>query len=391
MYQETHNIILTKSAQRNLQKKVIENNITSILESINSRAAKVRGWTLSAVQQIPGSYRQQSWRQTYADSTDSAEYIYEMHLALTFERADDKKPQTNEMLAILRRLATRAMQPTFGKWVLTSIDNEKYIPVGDHEETNGDASIGYADITIPDDWPEYFSHLYGLDSHIARVKRAVEAGIMSDWTNRYHCALVGPPGCGKSDICQSIKRALGEDAVLEFDATATTAAGAIKELSERDILPRILLVEEIEKADEKSMSFLLSILDLRGEIRKTNARTTIQRDTKLFCIATVNDVPLFQRLQAGALASRFANKLTFKHPSRDLLELILDREIRKVKGNEKWIEPTLDYCEDQGITDPRSVAAICLCGREMLLTGEYQAMMADTSDVNIMGPTAGME
>ena len=42
------------------------------------------------------------------------------------------------------------------------------------------------------------------------------------------------------------------------------------------------------------------------------------------------------------------------------------------------MDPTLDYCEQQGITDPRQVTALCLCGREMLITGEYQKMLADT-------------
>lgn len=381
-YTETHKIVLTKLAQRNLQEKVIEGNITSLLASINNKSLAVRGWTVDRDKRTSEySYRpSRSWRQRIAGYQTDAEYIYEMYLTVTFERADDKKPDNNELAAILRKIHTRAQQPSFGKWALESCDDEKYVPVNDGESAGINADLlGYADIAIPENWGEHFDHLYGLDSHIARIRRALEAGIMSNWNNRYHCALVGPPGCGKSDICRSIKRALGEDAVLEFDATATTAAGAMKELAEREILPRILLVEEIEKADEKAMSFLLSVLDLRSEIRKVTARTTIQRDTKLFAIATVNDVPLFQKLQAGALESRFANKLWFKRPTREQLSMILTREVDKVDGDPEWITPTLDYCDDAGITDPRTVTAICLCGREMLITGEYQKMLAETT------------
>lgn len=379
-YTETHKLVLTKGAQRNLQEKVIENQITSLLASINSKSMAVRGWVLEKTIDIASSSyrRNQAWRQRYAYGRNGNEYVYEMYLTLTFTRADDKKPQSNEMPAILRKLDTRAQSPGFGKWALESVDDDKYT-APDTKETGESDLLGYADIEIPGNWPEYFSHLYGLDSHVARIRRAMEAGIMSNWTNRYHCALVGPPGCGKSDICQSVKRALGEDAVLEFDATATTAAGAMKELAEREILPRVLLVEEIEKADEKAMSFLLSVLDLRSEIRKVTARATIQRDTKLFAIATVNDVPLFEKLQAGALASRFANKLWFRRPTREQLALILTREIDKVKGNPAWINPTLDYCEHARITDPRTVNAICLCGRDMLITGEYQEMLEQTA------------
>jgi AAA domain (dynein-related subfamily) len=379
-YTEVHKLVLTKQAQRNLQEKVIENQLTSLLASINTKSLAVRGWTLDKTIDIASSsYRgNKAWRQRYAYGRGGAEYIYEMYLTLTFTRADDKKPQSNEMPAILRKLDTRAQTPGFGKWSLESVDDEKYT-APDFKDTGESDLLGYAEIDLPENWPDYFSHLYGLDSHIARIRRALEAGIMSNWTNRYHCALVGPPGCGKSDICQSIKRALGEDAVLEFDATATTAAGAMKELSEREILPRILLVEEIEKADEKAMSFLLSVLDLRSEIRKVTARATIQRDTKLFAIATVNDVPLFTKLQAGALESRFANKLWFRRPSREQLALILTREVNKISGNPEWINHTLDYCEYAGITDPRTVTAICLCGRDMLLTGEYQKMLSETA------------
>jgi MoxR-like ATPase len=168
---------------------------------------------------------------------------------------------------------------------------------------------------------------------------------------------------------------------MEYDATATTAAGAIKDLSERDILPRILIVEEIEKADEKALAFLLGLMDMRGEIRKTTARTTIQRNTKLLVIATINNVELFKKLNAGALASRFSNKIGFSRPSRDQLAMILTREVEKLgdNGDERWIKPTLDYCEDNAITDPRQVISLALCGREGWLDGSYATMLAETN------------
>lgn len=374
LFSETHKLTLSKPAKRNLQAKVIESNMRDLLASVNTRALAVRGWTIEPGT-IPGSTGTRHWKQEYAGYSDDAQFIYKQFVTVKFE--SEKKPETNEFNALCRLISTRAGQPSFGKWSVTEVDDAPYVEADEIEVSEG---IGYAPVEVPSDWDANFEHLFGLDNHIMRVRRALEAGIYSDWNNRYHCALVGPPGCGKSDICQSIKRALGEDAVLEFDATATTAAGAIKELAEREILPRILLVEEIEKADEKAMSFLLSVLDLRSQIRKTTARATIVRDTKLFAIATVNNVPLFQSLQAGALASRFSNTVWFQRPGRDQLELILGREIAKLgdEGDARWIAPTLDYCEDQGITDPRSVTAICLCGREMLLDGSYQRMLANT-------------
>lgn len=378
---ETHAVTLTKPAQRQLREKVIEGNAKTLLESVNTKSLAVRGWTVSLDAQE--SYRgARFWKQRYAKDSDGmdAEYIYELFLSVTFSREDDKKPGSQDLASILRTMHQRASQPPFGKWTLSTVDGDVYTPPGDGEVSYSSDEIGYADVAIPDEFEDFFTHLFGLDSHISRIRGAMEAGMLSSWNNRYHCALIGPPGCGKSDICQSIKQALGEDAVLEFDATATTAAGAIKELSEREILPRILLVEEIEKADEKALAFLLGVCDLRGEIRKTTARNTIQRDTKLFVIATVNDFELFGKLQAGALASRFSNKVWFKRPSRDTLERILRREVQKVSGDEAWIAPTLDYAEKHSINDPRQISALCLCGREQWLTGEYEVMLSDTAD-----------
>jgi len=60
--------------------------------------------------------------------------------------------------------------------------------------------------------------------------------------------------------------------------------------------------------------------------------------------------------------------------------MILQREVAKVNGDFAWIEPTLDYCEAKGLNDPREAIAICLTGREMLVTGEYQNILDETSE-----------
>lgn len=367
----THKLLLTKNAVRALQDKVIEGNVSNLLASVNTRAINVRGWVLRIDPIFPLS---STWRRR-----DSAEkgftYRYEMFLAIDY--TSDRTPEPNELDRIIRTLSTRCGQPQFGRWELAEVDAQPWSATPEAEVVKDDA-LGYAPVVIPADFEEHFSHLYGLDSHITMVKRAVEAGLITNWSNRSHCVLVGPPGCGKSDLSQSLKRALGEEAVMELDATSTTRAGAEKELTEREVLPRILIIEEIEKAEEKTMSFLLSLMDQRAEIRKTTARASVVRDTKCFVIATVNDQDLFRKLQAGALSSRFSNVIHFDRPSREQLAMILTREVQRIDGDLAWVQPTLDYCEDQGITDPRRVTTICLCGREMLLTGEYQKLLKDT-------------
>lgn len=238
----------------------------------------------------------------------------------------------------------------------------------------------YAKAEIPEDWRKHFDHLYERDDQIEIVLSALKAGIESNFTDRYHCCLVGPPAGGKSDLLKGLKEILGNDAVLEYDATATTQAGAIKDLAERAEVPRVLLIEELEKVDENSLRWLLGVLDHRGEIRKTNFKVQIHKEIRMLCICTVNDYNLFLDMMYGALASRFPNHVYCPRPGRAVLKKILEREVARVKGKTKWIEPTLDYAEKKGITDPRRVISICLCGRNDLLNGSYQKRL-DNTDV----------
>lgn len=377
-YTETHTVTLTKLTKRNLQDKVMRANANAIIAATLNKSLKVRGWGLTD----DGS--EQAYRSEPADVA-GYKYVFSIDFKLTFTREDGKRPERNELASLCRTIASRANQPTTGYWTVGSVDGDEYNPPEDGEYATTADMIEYAPVELPDakDWEEYFEHLYGLDYQITRVRRAAEAAVQSNWDNRYHVALVGPPGCGKSDIARSFKRMIGDEAVLEFDATNMTQAGAIKELSEREILPRVIVIEEIEKADPNALKFLLALLDTRGEIRKVTARANIQRDTKCLCIATVNNYELFCGLQSNALESRFSNPVFFKRPDRDTLEAILRREITKIGGDYAWIDPALDYCEEIKEYDPRKIIAICLCGREMLLDGSYQEMMRATSQETV--------
>lgn len=373
--EETHTLVLTKLAERSLQDKVVNKNRDGLVSAVNTRSLTVNGWTLEPDLTLGNGM---GWKQHYDHETD-ANYRYEMYLTISYSRRDDKPADKNVLHAMCRAVFTKSAQPILGRWTLSMVDGKEYVPPDENSIMLSEDFIGYAEVNIPDNAAEYFSHLYGLDAPVKRIQRSIEAAMMSGWESRFHQVLVGPPGCGKSDILGSYKKMFGEEAVLEFDATATTAAGAIKELAERDILPRMLFIEEIEKVEEKQTSHLLSIMDLRAEIRKTTARATIQRDTRILCMATVNNYELFCKLAAGALASRFGEPIWFQRPSRGTLELILQREVAKLGGDFAWIAPALDYCEEQAIEDVRAVIGICLCGRELLITGEFQEMMRATS------------
>jgi hypothetical protein len=371
---EIHEITFVRHMDRALQEKSYKNAVTALIASIASKSLTNRGW----------SFDEDASGAVEFDSDESPR-AYRWTLRIAFNHPSNV-PSSTEFPGILFTLYSRAMSAAFGRWTLTEVDGAEYL-APDSDETISSRidkdMVGYAECTIPEDWERYFGHLYGLAPHISRVRSAIQAAITSQFANRFNVVLVGPPGCGKSDVAESAKRALGDDAVMSIDATAMTAAGLIKELNERDILPRVIIFEEVEKAPESALQPLLGILDQRGEIRKITARGNIQRNTRCLAIATVNDYALFKRMQAGAVASRFSNTVHFSRPSRETLAMILTREVEKVEGNPDWVVPALDYCEENRIDDPREVISICLCGGDDLLSGEFQKMMEATSLQNV--------
>jgi ATPase family associated with various cellular activities (AAA) len=276
-------------------------------------------------------------------------------------------------------LATIGNVATKLRWQVKVIDGEQ--PKARPTAGTTGRSVGYAPILLPDTWRDGFTHLYERDAQIEVMISAVRAGIDSNFENRFHVCLFGPPACGKSEIARALGKVVGEDAILEYDATATTQAGAIKDLDEREELPRILIVEEIEKAPEDALRWMLGVLDMRAEIRKTNFKVNIHKEVRMLCVATANDYGLFKKMMYGALASRFSHHVYCGRPGRALMEKILLREVSKVNGNSAWIPPTLDFCATMEIDDPRNAIAICLCGRDDLMSGAYQKRLLECREV----------
>jgi hypothetical protein len=222
----------------------------------------------------------------------------------------------------------------------------------------------------------HFDHIYDRTAQIERVLASVDVAIRTKMEHRYHCVLYGPPGCGKTEILLAVCKMLGDeyDAYIKFDATSTSKAGVEKLLLNPDIpVPPVMLIEEIEKTDENSLRWLLGILDQRGEMRKINARCNLSRKAPMLCLATANNMSLFNGMLAGALSSRFAHKLYCGRPSREIISRILQREVTAAGGNPEWIDIALRFAVDEmKLTDPREIIPICICGGDKLLTGEYQ-------------------
>jgi hypothetical protein len=228
-------------------------------------------------------------------------------------------------------------------------------------------------INLPDNVRPWFSHIFDRDSQIRLVYQAIHTAVETQFRHRNHVVLWGQPACGKTEIMSSFVKMLGEENCLRLDAVSTTKAGLENVILEQEEVPPFLIIEELEKVNPVNIGPLLGILDQRAEVIKTNARVgSIRREARCLCLCTVNNMPLFKEAMSGALASRFSHKLYCPRPTREVLRLILSREVKEMGGKEEWIEPVLDYAlEEEKTNDPRRVCAL-LDGRDRLLTGSYQ-------------------
>jgi len=376
-----HLVVIVKPADRTLSDDISKKHIETALAGVNTPYYAKRGWSAKAIWASQYSLTKQDYNR---DGASVYTYVAKLEI-----RCDPDKEYPNQDATFDNLLNSLAQKLKFpGKWLVDSIDGkpyeEKKAEDKEKEEAASNEDIGYVPIMMPEDFEEAFDGLFGLDAHISRVKRAINGTIKSGWNQRLHCVLLGDPACGKSDVAHRLRKIFGDESVMEFDATATTMAGAIEELEGRAELPRILIVEEIEKADEKSLAWLLAFMDQRGEIRKRISKKTIQKSTKMICIATANNEEKLKAIASGALYSRFSNKIYFTRPNREVLGMILQREIDKLwkrgeTATSDWIEPTLDLGLDVlETTDPRELINLMMCGQDSLLDGSFQREMIAT-------------
>ena len=397
-----HTVLLEKNTSRIIDDNKSDLSLAEIVGSVPT-SALARGWTIEYAVEKPepvyhtGAKREISSRYVLTGDRSTG-WLYSVTLIVSCKPKTVRSTLPMEFSNIVAALHARGQYKQH-RWSVTQIDGRPYVPAEVEKIVPGAADeIGYvpfempaAEIWLSDPDPTRrngtgaFDHLYGLDDYIEIMRSTIELGELSGWRDRVNIAFIGPPACGKSDLLKSLKECVGEDAVLEFDATSTTMAGAQQELYEREELPRILLIEEIEKAPQEALQWLLSILDLRGEIRKRTAKTQgmMAKNIHMVGICTVNNREKFQEMAAGALQSRFSLQLEFTRPPREILWKILEREVKKIGGDYAWIDPALDFADEvskldpDGI-DPRRLIAICLTGREKLIDGSYQAMLRRT-------------
>lgn len=229
-------------------------------------------------------------------------------------------------------------------------------------------------LKFPPDIMEHFSHIYDRDVQIKSILRSIEIARDTNMEVRNHGLLYGYSGGGKTLIGLALEAAFGKIAFRRLDATATTKAGAERLLLEGDIVPPVIWLEEAEKIAEGNLSWLLGVLDSRGEITKTTARTDVSRLARCLVFVTVNDIEKFKTFHHNALADRFNLPLYCPIPNESLLRQILHDEVKLLPdGNPDWVEPALRYGKDvENTYQARRLKAILAIGGDRLLDGSFQ-------------------
>lgn len=315
-----------------------------------------------------------SYKTNHSDTRHTSNKVINEYL-ITFTNNSLTEQQANDEL-INQILPVVDKKSETSTWSIISVNDKPYAKT--EVVKSGKTHKPYATVLIPDNWNEHFSHIYDRENQISMAMSYLEAAIQSKWVYRPHIAFIGEPGGGKTETARSFKKLLGEDAVLEMDATATTMAGAVKHFKEAQVLPRVLIIEEIEKANFDEFPWLLAVMDPRGEIRKITYRETTIIDTQVLIIAMINNYKLFRTALEGALSSRFSPPIYFPKASRETQSKVLIRDVKNLGGNLDWVEPALDLAEELEITDTRHILAICLAGKDRLLNGEFQKFMIST-------------
>ena len=376
-----HIVTLRKDAKRDLTEDKVREQIATLQAAVMTPGRVSKGWHVT-VEPLPTERIEDRSGPQRARGNYPTTYVFRVAVAIDCHTDRPRPGIDGEFTNIVSLLVAKSN--AFPMWSVELVDGEAWsdASVADIKASRSDEFVGYAPVALPGNWRDYFSHLYDRDAQVTIVMSALEAALESDWRNRFHTVLMGPPACGKTELLTTLRRLLGDDAVLMLDGTATTQAGLTKELAEREELPRVIVIEEIEKSEESALRVLLGLLDTRGELRKVTAREKISRECRVLCFATVNDIEKFNSMLSGALGSRFAHQVYCPKPTRDLMAKILTREVTAIAGNARWIIPTLDYMFDiLKSADPRKGIALCLSGRDMWLNGSYIKMLEEVRKV----------
>lgn len=305
-------------------------------------------------------------------------------IQLTKEKYSNETVVNRQFYQTFKHLKKKAEK--FGWELNHDILKEFAVPPEIEEETDeGEPktrpSYSYTDFYLPEFDEEvrntYFDGIYEREPHINIILDALKTGHATNWESRSHILLYGDPASAKSSVLLAFKDWINncnEDAVMSIDMPQATKAGCTAMIMERlDIFPppRVIILEEIEKISLESLSFLLSLMDLRGQINKFTFRQRETKEAKILIMATCNDTENLKKVHGGAVWSRFMFKLYCPRPSESLTHRILLREVNKMGGNPKWADEAYELAKELDIKDIRQIIAM-LAGGDRLLNNDFQ-------------------
>ncbi len=365
----SHVIIVERRLQKRPDIKLIASQLKRLVE-LSLQSNRGRGWTAKC-------------SRVAEPVEQNGEWVYNQRI--TYKTTSARQSLLAKWDDIVRRFAEAGCAAQFGAnpWKVIEpkgFDQHAADAVATHEEkltvkemAEEVKELGKIHLYPTPDFPR----IYDRQAHCNLIYDALRLAQRTSLMKRVHSLLFGEPGCGKTEIMKSFRDMLGPDEGKDwqwFDATSMTKAGVLEHLMKTKIVPPVLFIEEIEKCDENSLRWLLGVMDTRGEIRRTNYRVGNQgKNVRMVVISTANDIALLQKVMAGALYSRFQNKIWCPEPDRLIMQKVLEREVSEIDdGKMEWIEPAIQLGFDKwAITDPREVVKICLCGAERLAGGAY--------------------
>lgn len=241
----------------------------------------------------------------------------------------------------------------------------------------------------PQNMQIYFSGIYERESHINLIYSSAQTAIQTNFNKRSHVLLHGLPATAKSSIFLAFKAFFeagrSNEVVAMIDATTLTKAGLerwILNKAQAKELPKFLVLEELEKHQPDNLLCLLSVMDNRASLSRTNAIVgQVVAEAKMVIWGTCNNDDLLKNFHKGALWSRFQHRFVCRRPSKTLMKKILEREVIDMDGKLEWIEPAMDigYNLLPNLTgeacDPRQMIAL-LDGQDGLLDGSYRKYLA---------------
>lgn len=197
------------------------------------------------------------------------------------------------------------------------------------------------EIEIP---PDLFDCIVGHDDTKWLLRKILES------EKPVHHLLIGPPASGKSLILLEISRIPG---AKYYAAGGTiTKAGLIDLLFEEE--PKILIIDEIEKADKKDLSVLLSLME-SGIVTKLvhGQELRLKLNTKVFAAAnTLKNLP-------SELVSRFMI-MEFDEYSEDEFVKVAKSVLIKREGLK---EDLAEYIANEVVKYSRNVRDAIAIGR----------------------------